>query len=191
ISEKSNRACLMILDGRSFDGLHTLSWNAYEVWNDGVKDYRIYKKEDDQNWREIGYSNNTSYVDEFIDDTISSHCYQVEAIKNEGSHNAVSLSTTICLHQDPVVFIPNAFTPGMSEDVNDVFGPKGINMRNYKMQIFNRWGQLVYETLDGKPWDGKYAGESVLEGVYLYIITVDSYNANGDKRLKGTVTILR
>lgn len=191
ISEKSNRACLMILDGRSFDGLHVLSWNSYEVWKDGVKNYRIYKKQDDQNWREIGYSNQTSYVDEFIDDTVSRHCYQIEAIENEGTHNAVSLSTAICLYQDPVVFVPNAFSPGMSEGDNDVFGPKGINMRNYKMQIFNRWGQLVYETVDGKPWDGTYGGELSPLGVYMYIITVDSYNSNGDKRVKGTVTILR
>jgi gliding motility-associated-like protein len=64
-------------------------------------------------------------------------------------------------------------------------------MRNYKMQIFNRWGQIVYDTQDGKPWDGKYAGEPAVEGVYMYIITIDSYNATGTKRLKGTVTILR
>jgi gliding motility-associated-like protein len=64
-------------------------------------------------------------------------------------------------------------------------------MRNYKMQIFNRWGQMIYETLDGKPWDGKYAGEPVAEGVYMYILSVDSFNLNGNKRLKGTVTILR
>ncbi|RYD82108.1 MAG: hypothetical protein EOP53_04580, partial [Sphingobacteriales bacterium] len=193
ISQRSNRACLMILNGQSFTDFHTISWNPYEVWNDGVKNYRIYKKEDDENWKEIGFSEKTSFADNFINDTISRHCYQVEAVENEGTHNAVSLSTTICLYQDPVVFVPNAFSPGMSEGTNDVFGPKGINMRNYKMQIFNRWGQMVYETNSGKPWDGKMSGDYVLEGVYMYIISVDSYNKNVNsiKRVKGTVTILR
>ncbi len=193
ISGRSNRACTMILDGKSFTDFHKISWNPYEVWKDGVKNYKIYKKEDNENWKEIGFSNTNDYTDNFINDTISRHCYQVEAIENEGTHNAVSLSTTICLHQEPVVYIPNAFSPGMSEGTNDEFGPKGINMRNYKMQIYNRWGQLMYETNNGKGWDGKIAGEIVAEGVYMYIITVDSYNnnANAVKRLKGTVTIHR
>jgi gliding motility-associated-like protein len=181
----------MILNGQSFNDFHKITWNPYEIWKDGVKLYRIYKKEDNGDWNEIGYSDNLEYYDNFLNDTISEHCYQVEAIENEGQHNAVSHSTTICLHQDPVVYMPNAFSPGMSDGDNDFFGPKGLNMRNYKMQIFNRWGQMIYETLDGKPWDGKYAGEPVTEGVYMYILSVDSFNLNGNKRLKGTVTILR
>jgi hypothetical protein len=57
------------------------------------------------------------------------------------------------------------------------------------MKIYNRWGENVYSTSEGKGWDGYFHGQLALEGVYIYYVTV--YGYNGEKQTyKGNVTIL-
>lgn len=77
---------------------------------------------------------------------------------------------------DPVVleefrfFIPNAFTPD-DDGLNDVFRVVGPDTDSFLLQIFNRWGQLVFESDDiSKPWIGEHAKGShyVPDGIYIY-----------------------
>jgi gliding motility-associated-like protein len=93
---------------------------------------------------------------------------------------------------DYVTYYPNAFSPN-NDGSNDVFMPylKGIVSRDYKLQIFNRWGELIFETDDvSKGWDGTYRGEDVQEGNYLYI--VQFRNANQIiKTVSGVIQLLR
>lgn len=66
------------------------------------------------------------------------------------------------------LFMANAFSPG-NDLVNEVFMPRGRNITVTLFQIYNRWGELVFETdKDGVGWDGKYKGEYVQEGLYLW-----------------------
>jgi gliding motility-associated-like protein len=191
ISDPSNRGCIIILNGNSSRDLHKLNWNEYSSWKDGVNTYKIYKKNSLFSWTEIGATQNLNFNDNLlINDTSTNNCYQVEAIENLGSHNASSRSTIICLEQEPVVFVPNAFTPNDDSD-NDKFGPKGAFIKSYSMEIYNRWGELVYQTHNSKPWDGSFKNAPVQMGVYMYIITVESFTPNGVQRLKGTVNVLK
>ena len=67
------------------------------------------------------------------------------------------------------IFIPNAFSPN-DDGLNDIFKPSG-NVTLQSMQIYNRWGELVYESSDGAfGWDGTYQKELVHEGYYFFII---------------------
>lgn len=69
------------------------------------------------------------------------------------------------------LYIPNSFTPGM-DGLNDVFTGKGENVVEFHMQIFNRWGQLIFETNDlMSGWDGKCRSTLVQEDVYIYKIS--------------------
>jgi gliding motility-associated-like protein len=77
--------------------------------------------------------------------------------------------------------IPNAFTPD-GDGINDIFA-KGLNI-----QIFNRWGQLLYEGDDG--WDGTYNGDLVQAGTYYYIIKLPQIEEE-DKVINGVVTVVR
>jgi gliding motility-associated-like protein len=191
-SELSNRACIILLTGTQQPQEHHLHWTEYNLWQNGVNVYKVYKQEENFGWREIGSTSSLDYLDDEVSDTVNDHCYQVEAIENAGTHNATSSSTVFCLHQDPVVFVPNIFSPGITKEVNDKFGPKGLYMKSYEMQIYNRWGQLIYDTPDGTQWDGTVNGRLAPEGVYLYVITIDGFNKEGGKqRFKGTVTIIR
>ena len=66
------------------------------------------------------------------------------------------------------LFMANAFSPG-NDLVNNVFMPRGRNISVKLFQIYNRWGELVFETdMDNVGWDGTYKGEIVQEGLYIW-----------------------
>jgi gliding motility-associated-like protein len=69
---------------------------------------------------------------------------------------------------------PTAFSPN-DDAINDLYGPGGIGISNYSMSIFNRWGELIYFTDNGTPWDGTYQGEPVMEGVYAVSFKVRDF----------------
>jgi gliding motility-associated-like protein len=188
-AQKSNLGCIMLLTGRNERDRHTLSWNPYREWKNGVETYTIYRNDDSTGWKQLGATSFEQYDDYlYQDSTVSDFCYRVEA--KETNSNATSFSTVTCLHQEPYIFIPNAFTPQITPSVNDKFGPKGLYIPSYTMRIYNRWGQLVYQTTDGKAWDGTIDGKLAPEGVYLYTIEVNSLNKNR-QWFKGLVTVLR
>jgi len=72
-------------------------------------------------------------------------------------------------------FIPNAFTVN-SDFKNEVFNLKGYNLNvdNYSMLIYNRWGQLIYETDNiDIGWNGSFNGSLCPQGVYTYKISFE------------------
>jgi len=82
--------------------------------------------------------------------------------------------------------IPNIFTPNY-DGANDLFEITGLT-KGDKVQIYNRWGTLVFETESAKMfWDGfTTSGEPCNSGVYYYIVTLQS----GETR-KGYLTLLK
>ncbi|MBK6544717.1 MAG: gliding motility-associated C-terminal domain-containing protein [Saprospiraceae bacterium] len=88
------------------------------------------------------------------------------------------------------IFIPNIFSPN-GDNVNDSFFPQGINIEQYQMKIFDRWGNLIFESTNFlKFWDGKFKGEYSLPGVYVYLIEGTSINGNSF-HVSGNVTVIR
>ena len=69
---------------------------------------------------------------------------------------------------------PTAFSPN-DDGTNDVYAPGGIGYKQYAMTIFNRWGEIVYQTDAGKPWDGTYMGQAVMEGMYGVVFKVRDF----------------
>ncbi len=60
-----------------------------------------------------------------------------------------------------------------------------------KLEIYNRWGERLFEGTEN--WDGRYQGQLVMQGVYVYLITISS-NSGGIKtisKFSGEVTLLR
>lgn len=95
---------------------------------------------------------------------------------------------TISIVVKPVTYeIPNAFTPN-GDGLNDIFRPAVLLGYEFsKMQIYNRWGQLVYE---GKGWNGTYKGEKMPADAYPYLIELKAPSGK-TKVIKGDVTLLR
>lgn len=98
---------------------------------------------------------------------------------------------------DPLltVYIPNAFTPGRN-GINDVFGPRGegIELESWDMYIFNRWGQMVWQTGNyEKFWDGNnwFTGEEVPVGTYVYHIKFREFADLDRHEYTGWVNVIR
>ena len=116
----------------------------------------------------------------------------LEALQSEFCSDRICKDIKIHGH---LLYIPNSFTPN-DDDINDHFKPiiKGFSDRNYSFAIYNRWGQLIFETHNpGEGWNGKFKDKLVREGVYVWKIkgTVKEQNgSNLPKELYGHVTIL-
>jgi gliding motility-associated-like protein len=90
------------------------------------------------------------------------------------------------------IFIPNAFSPnGKDHFENETFKVYGYCLKTMLLQVFNRWGQKVFETTkQSEGWDGTYDGEPLNSGVYVYRLEGVTYD-NKKVSLKGNVTLIR
>lgn len=92
--------------------------------------------------------------------------------------------------------IPNAFSPGSAIVENRVFKPYfgPVVPPTYLLQIYNRWGTLVFETRDYQEgWDGRFKGQDAPAGVYVWKIryTSEGESALLEKIKSGTLTLIR
>lgn len=110
---------------------------------------------------------------------------------NAHTQNGCEVSDSVdVLVKETVIDIPNAFTP--TGEGNTTFKPakRGIATLNY-FKIFNRWGQLVFETTDiEKGWDGTFKGAVQPLGVYVYLISAVTDSGRAFTR-EGNVTLVR
>jgi len=94
--------------------------------------------------------------------------------------------------RDFAFYVPSAFSPN-GDELNDLFGGVGIGIVEYEMQIFDRWGNLIFITVDYyERWDGTIHGgiAIVQEDMYVWKINiVDIFNKEHD--YIGTVTVLK
>lgn len=115
--------------------------------------------------------------------------------------NGCSGTGSILVNVDPNrnVFLPNIFKPGNSAGLNDHFAPwvgRGVEKVNF-MRVYDRWGELMYDRNEFLPenqpadgWDGRYRGDWVMPGVYVYAVEVKFL----DGRVllyRGDVTVIR
>ncbi|MDZ4823233.1 MAG: gliding motility-associated C-terminal domain-containing protein [Flavobacteriales bacterium] len=186
--DTSNIGKTILLQGLANNNrlVNTLTWSNYEDWQTGVELYRVYRSQDDGTTQELLAELNSN-VDFYEDDvshllyTEGEYCYTVEAVESTNSFGVSSSanSNELCLTQVPKIWIPNAFMPG---GVNDVFRPviSFADFEQYRMVIFSRWGDMVFETEDvNEGWDGRYKGELVQEGSFAFYVGV----RDGDGRL--------
>jgi len=101
-----------------------------------------------------------------------------------------TFSNTVNLVQEASIFIPNAFSPN-GDQLNDIFEVKGRFLAAYRMLIYDRWGQILFDSKNqGQGWDGRFNGKEIPTGTYAYRIT--GQDAAGKEFTKtGTVTLLR
>jgi len=114
----------------------------------------------------------------------------VETYKHCSTSDTVIISYTGC--ETPEVFIPNSFSPN-GDGVNDIFNIKTIaEFSKFELYIYNRWGQLVFETDDAaKAWDGSFKGNTVPIGVYTYFIEATAKTNNEIVKYSGKITVVK
>ncbi len=100
----------------------------------------------------------------------------------------------IDIYKHCAIDLPNVFTPN-GDATNDYFFPRqplDNDIVSFRMQIYNRGGQLLFETrnLSGLGWDGKWDGKEQPSGVYVYIIDIGWKNGKREA-YSGNVTLIR
>ena len=120
--------------------------------------------------------------------------YLVSLIASDG--NCVDTTTQIIqCTEEAIFYVPNAFTPD-ADQYNNTFYPvftSGFDPYNFEMLIFNRWGELVFESHNvNYGWDGSYQnGRKVQDGVFTWKISYQYKNSGYKNILVGHVTLIR
>lgn len=97
----------------------------------------------------------------------------------------------MCIGNEEAVFIPNVFSPN-GDGKNDVLFVQGNGLKRIYMSIYNRWGNLVFETADqSNGWDGTYKGSAVEEGTFIYFLKGLCIQSGAEITLKGNVTLIK
>jgi gliding motility-associated-like protein len=155
----------------------------------------------------------TTFVWDFGDGTTSNEVQPLHTYKTEGAFDisliAISIhgcsDTTVIASAAHVqkggqVLIPNAFSPniigsagpgGSSNGKNDIFLPLTRGVVEFELLVFNRWGELLFESRDPKVgWDGYYNGKLCAQDVYVYRMT--AMYENGEKTVRvGDINLIR
>lgn len=115
----------------------------------------------------------------------------LKVTSNKGCIDSIVKKLTV--YEDVTIYIPNTFTPN-GDGMNDIFMPKTVGLKKYKIEIFDRWGELIFSTSEiGSGWDGRHKkGGDVLEpGVYIYKVSATLDNNSKPKLYTGHVTLLK
>jgi gliding motility-associated-like protein len=177
---------------------NTISWSDYENWYGEVRSYKVFRGFQsvfsDIPAATIPFGENT-FTDD-ISNRVSKdgeYCYYVQAYQGLDTVNFFadsSRSNKICIKQLKTFYMPNAFQP---DGINKIFKPAStfLNANNYTFQIFNKWGERVFETIEPTTgWDGTINGREARMDVYIYRITYQNENFE-TQEVRGTVALLR
>lgn len=145
-----------------------------------------------------GSSNNGSYTwypstylscDNCVDPIVTSPhsiTYKV-AFEDENGCRAID---QVRIHFEGLIYVPNTFTPD-GDEFNNEFLTFGGNIEKFEILIFNRWGELLFESHDiNIGWDGTYGGKMCQDGTYIWKIKYEDTEGNSNE-LVGHVNLLR
>ena len=116
--------------------------------------------------------------------------YRIVAYQNP-DEQIFSISNVVSVEKPYVLYSPNSFSPD-GDGINDFFGIRGQGITDFQIEIFNRWGQMVFKShsIDDK-WDGTFKNKALPTGTYIYKVKTTSY---GDEQLlvkSGTISLVR
>jgi gliding motility-associated-like protein len=110
-------------------------------------------------------------------------------VENEGGCKDSS-SASVCIDDNTSYFVPDIFSPN-GDGHNDIFYVRARNYKSGSIQIFNRWGEQVFQTTNfDNGWDGQLRGEKVPSGSYLYILDI-TFSDNTSEIIKGDISLVR
>lgn len=150
------------------------------------------------NYWEVSDSNGNVFINSdkrdpsFTIDRTGNFNIQLIGVNSYGCRDTLMKPSYISTLGPGYVYVPNAFSPN-NNDKNEGFAPSLYNVkdRNFKFQVFNRWGEMVFSTDDiNAIWDGTFKGELCEQDVYVWTVNGEFYNSDLFS-FKGTVTLLR
>jgi len=172
----------------------SLNWNSYEGWN--VVEQKLFRKQGTETPVELVtfLPGENSYEDDVsgLENREALFEYYIIAYGVDGTKQ-FSRSNTLSVQPEFDPVMPSAFNPNSTISENTSFKPviTFYNSTNYLLQIYNRWGAVIWETNDPDDgWTGKNkSGKLQPKGVYVYLLQFEE--AAGLLRTKrGTVTLI-
>jgi gliding motility-associated-like protein len=104
--------------------------------------------------------------------------------------DTVIVKTYAFICGDPYIYVPNAFTPN-GDNENDVLFVRGQLLEKMVFRVFNRWGEMVFETYDrSSGWDGTFRGRQLDPDVYDWYLEATCIDES-QSIIKGNVTLMR
>lgn len=141
---------------------------------------------DQYNWLPVTGLSNPNIADPVasIDRDIK---YTVTVKTSEGCLGSDDI--LIKVYKGPTIYVPNAFTPNR-DGLNDILKAIPVGLKSFKFTVFNRWGEMVFQTSDAMiGWDGNYKGK-ILPGVFIWIAEGVDFRNNSIKT-KGSVILIK
>ena len=175
-----------------------LSWTDFDIENAMIFDYSVFRiVNGSATFLETVPSTTKTYSD-LVDpenEEESNVCYYVVAraevtLANGATEIIESSSNKACVEQLTSIVSPNAFAP---HGINQIFKPFVIfgETVDYQLTIYNRWGELLFETKDkDQGWNGKYKGRVQPMGAYVFHVRVVQQSGRVVED-KGVLTLLR
>lgn len=116
--------------------------------------------------------------------------YPIVLIVKNNRGCADTIIKTISVNEEMSLYVPNSFTPN-DDGKNDFFQAKGTGIATYQLNVFDRWGQLLFETSDiNNYWDGKFGGQVCKIDTYIWKIDLTGVTGKS-KSYQGSVTLIR
>ena len=182
-AQSKNQESISVLTGE-YDGF--ISASHLEIWKE-VNGERTFLQ---------NVYANTPY-DISIENDFGKVCiYQIstEDDFNELARKDTVFSNQVCVSKSPLLYIPKAFTPDNGDIKNDVWNitvNQSESIDSYKLQVFSRWGQLVFETNSlQEGWDGTFANNFAANGMYIFDIQIQ-FAQGQTLRETGRIVLLR
>ena len=116
--------------------------------------------------------------------------YRVVCSVNNTSCQTDSSEVTVAIAESYLA-VPNVFTPN-NDGQNDEFRVAYRSLREFHIWVYNRWGKLVYESVDpAKGWDGNINGRPAAPGAYYYVIRALGTDAAKDAQYIGLKAVYK
>ena len=141
-----------------------------------------------------GYNSTDFNVEHIYENVVTN--YIVSLIANNDNNCPDTTFKAIAVLDELIYYVPNTFTPN-GDDFNNTFKAvfySGYQEDDFQMLIFNRWGQLIFESHDSsKGWNGRYGvdGELCSDGMYIWKIHFKETNIDKEHIITGHVLLTK
>jgi gliding motility-associated-like protein len=184
-SEASIETVPMLINQDAIRGNEiTYSWNKYETWQNGIRNYFLERVDDTGNpFESIPILSGRNFPLVYSPNDIRAKKVRVRA-ESLDPVPKITYSNIIESELGLNIYFPTAFTPN-GDGLNDEYTPNGPLVFNYSMEIYSRWGDLIFISNDiQKGWNGIFNEKHAKTGAYIYKVRYEdvvgtAYNASG------------
>ena len=149
------------------------------------------------NWNWFSYGSNPSTSDDtnpivqFPEEVVQN--YEVTLAVESDNGCVDTITKMLSVENEILFYAPNSFTPD-GDEFNQNWKPEilGIDIYNFNLYIFNRWGEMIWENHDPSVgWDGTNKGRNVPDGTYTWAAKVSNPYDGEKEEFVGSINLIR